>query len=130
MPHSTMLDLPALSARLRIALDLSSAQRAMNKQFLQQDSLLAIWRTLVVRRDLADAAFELSPGGDVLVQDEDPWHRIFKTDVFVSSPPSWVLALRCASLLSPGLSASESLMSFGCRMKSGPTMMRSKGPIR
>jgi hypothetical protein len=54
----------------------------MNKQCLQQDSLLAIWRTLAVRRDLADAAFELSPAGDVLVQDEDPWHQIFKTDVF------------------------------------------------
>ena len=54
----------------------------MNKQCLQQDSLLAIWRTLAVRRDLADAAFELGPAGDVLVRDEDPWHQIFKTDVF------------------------------------------------
>jgi hypothetical protein len=82
MPHSTMLDLPALSARLRTTLDLSSGQRPMKTHFLQQDSLLAIWRTLVVRRDLADAAFELSPAGDVLVRDEDPWHQIFKTDVF------------------------------------------------
>jgi Putative restriction endonuclease len=82
MPHSTMLDLPALSARLRIPLDLSSGQRAMKTQFLQQDSLFAIWRTLAVRRDLADAAFELGPAGDVLVRDEDPWHQIFKTDVF------------------------------------------------
>jgi hypothetical protein len=54
----------------------------MKTHFLQQDSLLAIWRALVVRRDLADAAFELSPAGDVLVRDEDPWHQIFKTDVF------------------------------------------------
>ena len=54
----------------------------MNKQCLQRDSLLAIWRTLAVRRDLADAAFELGPAGDVLVRDEDPWHQIFKTDVF------------------------------------------------
>ena len=54
----------------------------MNKQCLQQDSLLAIWRTLAVRRDLADAAFELGPAGDVLLRDEDPWHQIFKTDVF------------------------------------------------
>jgi hypothetical protein len=77
-----MLDLPALPARLRTTLDFLSGQRAMKKQCLQQDSLLAIWRTLVVRRDLADAAFELSPAGDVLVQDEDPWHQIFKTDVF------------------------------------------------
>src|ERR1700694_3534368 len=82
MPHSTMLDLPALSARLHIPLDLSSGQRAMNKQCLQQDSLLALWHTLMVRRDLADAAFELGPAGDVLVRDEDPWHQIFKTDVF------------------------------------------------
>jgi hypothetical protein len=82
MPHSTMLDLPALSARLRTTLDLSSGQRAMKAHFLQQDSLLAIWRTLAVRRDLAEAAFELGPAGDVLVRDEDPWHQIFKTDVF------------------------------------------------
>jgi len=54
----------------------------MKMHFLQQDSLLAIWRTLAVRRDFADAAFELSPAGDVLVRDEDPWHQIFKTDVF------------------------------------------------
>ena len=54
----------------------------MKTHFLQQDSLLAIWRTLAVRRDLADAAFELGPAGDVLVRDEDPWHQIFKTDVF------------------------------------------------
>ena len=77
-----MLDLPARPARLRIPLDLSSGQRAMKTQFLQQDSLFAIWRTLAVRRDLADAAFELGPAGDVLVRDEDPWHQIFKTDVF------------------------------------------------
>src|SRR5260370_35965706 len=82
MPHSTMLDLPARPARLRTKLDLSSGQRAMKTHFLQQDSLLAIWRTLVVRRDLADAAFELSPAGEVLVRDEDPWHQIFKTDAF------------------------------------------------
>jgi hypothetical protein len=82
MPHSTMLDLPALSARLRTTLDLSSGQRAMKTHFLQPDSLLAIWRTLVVGRGLADAVFELSPAGDVLVRDEDPWHQIFKTDVF------------------------------------------------
>jgi hypothetical protein len=36
----------------------------------------------MVRRDLADAAFELSPAGDILVREEDPWHQIFKTDVF------------------------------------------------
>jgi hypothetical protein len=54
----------------------------MKTHFLQQDSLLAIWRTLVARRDLGDAAFELGPAGDVLVRDEDPWHQIFKTDVF------------------------------------------------
>jgi putative restriction endonuclease len=54
----------------------------MNKQCLQQDALLAIWRTLVVRRDLGNAAFELGPAGDVLIRDEDPWHQIFKTDVF------------------------------------------------
>jgi hypothetical protein len=77
-----MLDLPARPACLCTKLDLSSGQRAMKTHFLQQDSLLAIWRTLVVRRDLADAAFELSPAGDVLVRDEDPWHQIFKTDVF------------------------------------------------
>jgi hypothetical protein len=82
MPHSTMRDLPALPARLRTTLDLSLGQRAMKAHFLQQDSLLAIWRTLVVRRDLADAAFELGPAGDVLIRDEDPWHQIFKTDVF------------------------------------------------
>src|SRR6266853_4095059 len=82
MPHSTMLDLPALSARLHIPLDLSSGQRAMKTHFLQQDSLLALWRTLMVRRDLADAAFELGPAGDVLVRNEDPWHQILKTDVF------------------------------------------------
>src|SRR5260370_17887794 len=82
MPDSAMLDLPALSARLRIPLDLSSGQRAMKTQFLQQDSLFAIWRTLAVRRDLAEAAFELGPAGDVLVRDEDPWHQILKTDVF------------------------------------------------
>src|SRR5260370_29536078 len=82
MPHSTMLDLPALSARLHIPLDLSSGQRAMKTHFLQQDSLLALWRTLMVRRDLADAAFQLSPAGDVFVRAEDPWHQIFKTDVF------------------------------------------------
>jgi hypothetical protein len=77
-----MLDAPALSARLRTTLDLSSGQRAMKTHFLQQDSLLAIWRTLAVRRDFADTAFELSPAGDILVRDEDPWHQIFKTDVF------------------------------------------------
>src|ERR1700730_1792434 len=82
MQHSTMRDLPALPARLRTTLDLSLGQRAMKAHFLQQDSLLAIWRTLVVRRDLADAAFEIGPTGDVLVRDEDPWHQIFKTDVF------------------------------------------------
>src|SRR5260370_23784961 len=82
MPHSTMLDLPALSARLRTTLNLSSGQRAMKTYFLQQDSLLAIRRTLAVRRDFADTAFELSPAGDVLVRDEDPWHQILKTDVF------------------------------------------------
>jgi hypothetical protein len=54
----------------------------MKTHFLQPDSLLAIWRTLAVRRDLADTAFELSPAGDILVRDEDPWHQIFKTDVF------------------------------------------------
>ncbi len=105
----------------------------MKTHFLQQDSLLAIWRTLAVRRDLADTAFELSPAGDILVRDEDPWHQIFKTDVFwtcfANSPPNWVPAWRYASLLSPGLSVSWSLMSSGCRMKSGPTMMRSKRPI-
>src|SRR5258708_9631862 len=77
-----MLVLPALSARLRTTFDFPSGQRAMKTHFLQQDSLLAMWRTLVVRRDLADAAFELGPAGDVLVRDEDPWHQIFKTDVF------------------------------------------------
>jgi hypothetical protein len=80
-----MLDLPALSAlsaRLRTTLDLSSGERTMKTHFLQQDSLLAIWRTLAVRRDFADTAFELSPAGDILVRDEDPWHQIFKTDVF------------------------------------------------
>jgi hypothetical protein len=82
MPHSTMLDFPARSARLRTTLDLSSGQRAMKTHFLHQDSLLEIWRTVVVRPRLADAAFELSPAGDVLVRDEDPWHRILKTDVF------------------------------------------------
>jgi hypothetical protein len=82
MPHSTMLDAPAFSARPRTTLDLSSGQRAMKTHFLQQDSLLAIWRTLAVRRDLADTVFELSPAGDILVRDEDPWHQIFKTDVF------------------------------------------------
>ena len=54
----------------------------MKTHFLQEDSLLAMWRTLAVRRDLADAAFELGPAGDVFVRDEDPWHQIFKTDVF------------------------------------------------
>ena len=54
----------------------------MKTQFLQQDSLFAIWRTLAVRRDLADAALELSPAGDILVRDEDPWHQIVETDVF------------------------------------------------
>jgi hypothetical protein len=49
---------------------------------LPQDSLLAIWRMLMTRRGFADAAFELSPAGDVLVRDEDPWHQIIKTDVF------------------------------------------------
>jgi hypothetical protein len=82
MPHSTMLDAPAFSARPRTTLDLSLEQPAMKTHFLQQDSLLAIWRTLAVRRDLADTAFELSPAGDILVRDEDPWHQIFKTDVF------------------------------------------------
>src|ERR1700675_494957 len=86
MPHPTMLDLPARSARLRTTPDLSLGQRAMNTHLLQQDSLLAIWRTLVIRRDLADAAFELSPAGDVLVRDEDPWHQIFKTNVFCQLP--------------------------------------------
>jgi len=82
MPHSTMLDFPARSARLRTTLDLSSGQRAMKTYFLHQDSLLEIWRTVVVRPSLADAAFELSPAGDVLLRDEDPWHQILKTDVF------------------------------------------------
>jgi hypothetical protein len=77
-----MLDLPALSARRRTTLELSSGQHAMKMHFLQQDSLLAIWRTLAVRRDLSNAAFELGPAGDVLVRDEDPWHQIFITDVF------------------------------------------------
>src|SRR6266851_5274169 len=77
-----MLVLPARSARLRIPLDLSSGQRAMKAHFLHQDSLLEIWRTVVVRPSLADAAFELSPAGDVLLRNEDPWHQILKTDVF------------------------------------------------
>jgi hypothetical protein len=54
----------------------------MKTNFLQQDSLLAIWRTLALRRDFADTEFELNPGGDVLVRDEDPWHQIIRTDVF------------------------------------------------
>jgi hypothetical protein len=54
----------------------------MKTDLLQQDCLLAIWRALSVRRDLANVAFELSPAGDMLVRDEDPWHQIFKTDVF------------------------------------------------
>jgi len=54
----------------------------MKTHFLQPDSLLAIWHALTVRRDLADTSFELSPAGDLLVRDEDPWHQIFKTDVF------------------------------------------------
>ncbi|MGA7813711.1 Uma2 family endonuclease [Caballeronia sp.] len=54
----------------------------MKTHLLQQDSLLAIWRTLAVRRDFAVPGFELSPTGDILVRDEDPWHQIFKTDVF------------------------------------------------
>jgi hypothetical protein len=80
MLHSTMLDLPVLSARLRTTLDLSLEQPTVKTHFLQQDSPLAIWRTLAVRRDFADTAFELSPAGDILVRDEDPWHQIFKTD--------------------------------------------------
>jgi hypothetical protein len=42
MPHSTMLDLPARSARLRTTFDFPSGQRAMKTHFLQEDSLLAI----------------------------------------------------------------------------------------
>ncbi|MDB5785813.1 MAG: Restriction endonuclease [Caballeronia mineralivorans] len=54
----------------------------MKTHLLQQDSLRATWRALAVRRDLADAAVELSPDGDIMVRDEDPWHQIFSTDVF------------------------------------------------
>src|SRR5260370_7085133 len=82
MQDSAIRDLPALSARLRIPLDLSSGQRAMKTYFLHQDSLLEIWRTVVVRPSLADAAFELSPAGDVLLRDEDPWHQKLKPDAF------------------------------------------------
>jgi hypothetical protein len=56
--------------------------RAMKAHVLQQDSLLAIWRTLGVRGKPADALYELSAAGDVFVRDEDPWHQILKTDVF------------------------------------------------
>jgi hypothetical protein len=121
-----MLDLPA---RLRTKLDLSSGQRAMKTRFLQQDPLLAIWRALVVRRDLADAAFELGPAGDVLIQDEDPWHQIFKTDVFC----------QLATQLGPRVALRLPIVtrSFCVRVpdvvwmpdESGPTMMRSKGPV-
>ncbi len=54
----------------------------MKTHLLQADSLLTIWRMLAVRRDLDNVAFELSPAGDMLVRDEDPWHQIIKTDVF------------------------------------------------
>jgi hypothetical protein len=54
----------------------------MKAHVLQQDSLLAIWRTLGVRGKPADALYELSAAGDLLVRDEDPWHQILKTDVF------------------------------------------------
>jgi hypothetical protein len=57
-------------------------QRAMRPHLLQQDSFLATWRALAVRRDLAAAAVELSPDGDGLVRDEDPWHQIVSTDGF------------------------------------------------
>src|SRR5260370_11257966 len=54
----------------------------MKTNFIRQDLLLALWRTLGVRGKLADATFELSAAGDVFVRDEDPWHQILKTDVF------------------------------------------------
>src|SRR5882762_7484530 len=100
----------------------------MKTHFLHQDSLLEIWRTVVVRPSLADAAFELSPAGDVLLRNEDPWHQILKTDVFCQLATQ--LGPRVALRL-PVVTRSFGVrvpMSSGCRMKSGPTMMRSKRP--
>lgn len=97
MPHSTMLDLPALPARLRTTLDLSARQHAMKTHFLQQNSLLAIWRTLALRRDFADTAFELSPAGDILVRDEDPGIKYLKPTCSANSLRNWVPAWRYAS---------------------------------
>ena len=54
----------------------------MEMHFLEQDSLVAIWRALVARREFTDSAFELSAAGEVLVRDEDPWRQIAITDVF------------------------------------------------
>jgi hypothetical protein len=62
-----------------------------------------------------------------LVRDEDPWHQIFKTDVFCQLATQ--LGPRVALHLPVVTRSFGFPMSSGCRRKSGPTMMRSKGPI-
>jgi Putative restriction endonuclease len=93
----------------------------MKMHALEQDSLLAIWRKLMTRRGFAKTAFELSPAGDVLVRDEDPWHQIIKTDVFC----------QLASQLGPRVALQLPVFtrSFGVRVPDVVWMPEEKWPL-